>query len=90
MSDVPAARDEVITRASWLLTHHDRYGRESVIAGRPDVFVVGDSNSGFDIALRLDGSYSDREMAESVALGWLENVRKLSTLLREVEAELIS
>ena len=82
MTDFASAEDEIVQRAAWLFTHHGRYGRNAVIADRPDVFVVGTQRDWFDIAVRIDGSYASKAMAEGVAESWADNLRKLTRLLR--------
>jgi hypothetical protein len=69
--------------AAKVFTHHDRYGRDSVIQGKPDVFVVASPNGSDDIAVRIDGSYTTEstEMRGLVAY-WDERVRELVTFLR--------
>ena len=75
--------------AAQVFTHHDRYGRDSVINGRPDVFAVRSSDGSEDIAVRIDGSYTTNaaDMAGLVAY-WQELVRELATFLQQHRDEI--
>lgn len=76
---------DVANLAAQFFMHHDRYGRGSVIGGRPDVFVVGNDRDWFDIAVRVDGSYADRQMAESVCEYLAGQLEQLVIAMRLVE-----
>lgn len=67
-------------KTDMLLTHHNRYGRAVVRPGLPDVFVIQGRPDDYDIAVRIDGGYSDKGMARWVAQSWQELLTDINRL----------
>lgn len=80
--------DELAVKTDMLLTHHGRHRRETVRPGLPDVFVTQGLPRDYDIALRIDGGYSDKRMADGSAQYWQELLDSINALRRAHYREL--
>lgn len=79
--------DEILIRASLMFGHHDGSGDSVVHPGQPDVFVVGNANDGYDIAVRIDAGYTSWDIAANSAEVWGEQLRRMTAAMRAAESE---
>ena len=84
MSNAQSVNQEILETVRWVFFHHDSERECKVVGRKPDVFVVGGDGHGYDVAVRIDGGYTDRSAAEDVAANyWRLQVERLTKALRD-------